>query len=255
MTALLASVRSDDEALDAAQAGAELIDLKEPDAGALGGLAIDDIVRIARQVRARYPVKPISATIGDVPTDAFDDIAARVIEVSDAGIDYVKVGVTPGPAARRCLDLLATLPATVVPVFLCDTADTEAKNAAVDDALVLHAAALRFVGVMFDTSAKDGSTLFDHVGVDTLARWLRLTRERGSMCGIAGALGWAQLEQIQALAPDVAGFRTALCTDGRRSRLDPQRVAQWASALHRAGSPASVAGTTQAGNGITGARL
>ena len=38
MTALLASVRSSEEALDAAQAGADLIDLKEPDAGALGGV-------------------------------------------------------------------------------------------------------------------------------------------------------------------------------------------------------------------------
>ena len=35
MTALLASVRSHDEALDAARAGADLIDLKEPGAGAL----------------------------------------------------------------------------------------------------------------------------------------------------------------------------------------------------------------------------
>ena len=34
MTALLASVRSHDEAFDAAQAGAEIIDLKEPDEGA-----------------------------------------------------------------------------------------------------------------------------------------------------------------------------------------------------------------------------
>jgi len=67
----------------------------------------------------------------------------------------------------------------------------------------------------------------------SLAQWLQLTRERGAMSGIAGSLGWAQFAQIRALAPDVAGFRTALCVDGRRSRLDPQRVAQWATALHR----------------------
>jgi uncharacterized protein (UPF0264 family) len=237
MTALLASVRSDDEAFDAARAGAELIDLKEPNAGALGGLSIGDITFIARQLRARYPVKPISATIGDVPMDALDEIAARVIEVSDAGIDYVKVGVTPGPSARRCLEQLANLPAAVVPVLLCDGGMDSAMND-----LVAHAATLGFVGVMFDTAGKDGSTLFDHVNSDTLARWLRLTRERGAMSGIAGSLGWAQFEQIRALAPDVAGFRTALCVDGRRSRLDPQRVAQWAAALHgpageRVGAP------------------
>jgi len=225
MTALLASVRSDDEAFDAARAGAELIDLKEPNDGALGGLAIGDIANIARQLRARYPVKPISAAIGDVPAEASDEIATRVIEVSDAGVDYVKVGVARGPAARRCIEQLASLPATVVPVLLCD--------GGMDDGLVAHAASLGFAGVMFDTASKDGGTLFDHVDVDTLARWLRLARQRGAMVGIAGALGWAQLEQIRALAPDVAGFRTALCSDGRRSRLDPERVAQWVSALHR----------------------
>ncbi|WP_233836360.1 (5-formylfuran-3-yl)methyl phosphate synthase [Paraburkholderia sp. ZP32-5] len=225
MTALLASVRSDDEAFDAARAGAELIDLKEPNDGALGGLAIGDIANIARQLRARYPVKPISAAIGDVPADAADEIATRVIEVSDAGVDYVKVGIARGPAARRCIEQLASLPATVVPVLLCD--------GGMDDDLVAHTAALGFAGVMFDTASKDGGTLFDHVDVDTLARWLRLARQRGAMVGIAGALGWAQLAQIRALAPDVAGFRTALCSDGRRSRLDPERVAQWASALHR----------------------
>ncbi|MGF6660965.1 uncharacterized protein (UPF0264 family) [Paraburkholderia atlantica] len=225
MTALLASVRSDEEAFDAARAGAELIDLKEPDDGALGGLSIGAITSIARQLRARYPVKPLSAAIGDVPADAFDEIAARVIDVSDAGVDYVKVGVARGPAARRCIEQLANLPATVVPVLLCD--------GGMDDELVSHTAALGFAGLMFDTASKDGGTLFDHVDVDSLARWLRLGRQRGAMVGIAGALGWAQLPQIRALAPDVAGFRTALCADGRRSRLDPERVAQWASALHR----------------------
>jgi uncharacterized protein (UPF0264 family) len=224
MTALLASVRSHDEAFDAARAGADLIDLKEPNAGALGGLSIGDIARIVRELRARYPVKPISATIGDLPPEALDEIAARVIDVSDTGVDYVKVGVTPGPAARRCLEQLANLPAAVVPVLLCD--------GGMEGELVAHAASLGFVGVMFDTSTKDGSTLFDHVDSDSLARWLRLVRQQGAMCGLAGSLGLAQLEQIRALAPDVAGFRTALCVDGRRSRLDPQRVADWVDALH-----------------------
>ncbi|MDR6406879.1 (5-formylfuran-3-yl)methyl phosphate synthase [Paraburkholderia terricola] len=242
MTALLASVRSHEEAFDAAQAGAELIDLKEPNAGALGGLSIGDITNIARHLRARYPVKPISATIGDVPAEALDEIAARVIEVSEAGVDYVKVGVAPGPAARRCLEHLANLPATVVPVLLCD--------GGMDGELVAYAATLGFVGVMFDTEGKDGNTLFDHVDSESLGQWLRLIREQGAMSGIAGSLGWAQLAQIRALAPDFAGFRTALCVDGRRSRLDPQRVADLAGALHSASGDRGLAGATS-GSGVS----
>jgi uncharacterized protein (UPF0264 family) len=226
MTALLASVRSYDEAFDAAQAGAELIDLKEPAEGALGGVPVDEIARIVRALRAHYPVKPISATIGDVPTGALDDISARVIGVSDAGVDYVKVGVTPGLDARRCLTQLANLPATVVPVLLCDEG--------VDVDLAAYAAELGFAGVMFDTASKDGRTLFDCVDLPTLTRCLSVIRSHGAMTGVAGSLGWAQLAQIQTLAPDFAGFRTALCAEGRMTRLDPKHVAQWADALHRA---------------------
>lgn len=228
MTALLASVRSSAEALDAAHAGAELIDLKEPGAGALGGVAVDEIARIVRALRAQYPVKPISATIGDLPTDAFDEIAARVIEVNAAGVDYVKVGVTPGPDAARCLALLASLPASVVPVLLSDDgADAE---------LAALAGTLGFAGIVFDTASKDGRTLFDCVDAGTLARCLAAAGARGAMTCVAGSLGWAQLEQIRALAPDIAGFRTALCdeAEGRGGRLDPKRVALWADALHHA---------------------
>ncbi len=226
MTALLASVRSEEEAFAAAAAGAELIDLKEPHDGALGGLPIERIGRIASTLRAQYPVKPLSAAIGDVDTEALDEIAARVLDVSNAGVDYVKVGVKPGLSARRCLDELASLPAAVVPVLLCD-------DGGVDGALVEHAASLGFVGIMFDTADKEGRTLFDHVDDETLGHWLGVARRRGAMTAIAGSLGWAQLDRILALAPDVAGFRGALCVDGRRSAIDPQRVAQWAEALHR----------------------
>ncbi|CAG4913380.1 (5-formylfuran-3-yl)methyl phosphate synthase [Paraburkholderia saeva] len=226
MTALLASVRSYDEAHDAARAGAELIDLKEPREGALGGIPVDEIARIVQALRGRFPVKPISATIGDVPNDALDDIAARVIDVSNAGVDYVKVGVTAGPSARACLAHLANLPAAVVPVLLCD----EGVDAALSD----YAAELGFAGIVFDTANKDGRTLFDRVDMATLARCLATIGAHGAMTGVAGSLGWAQLAQIHALKPDIAGFRTALCTEGRSARLDPGHVARWADALHRA---------------------
>jgi uncharacterized protein (UPF0264 family) len=224
MTALLASVRSSEEALDAAQAGADLIDLKEPDAGALGGVALGDITRIVTLLRPRYPVKPISATIGDVPTDALEEIARRVIEVSNTGVDYVKVGVTPGAAARHCLVALANLPAAVVPVLLCD--------AGIDTELVCFAAGLGFAGIVFDTANKNGQSIFDCVDMDTLKKSLREASAHGGMTGLAGSMNWTHLSAIHELAPDIAGFRTALCEKGRGSRLDPARVVQWAEALH-----------------------
>lgn len=233
MTALLASVRSAEEAFDAAGAGADLIDLKEPLEGALGGVSIDNIWRIARTLRSRYPVKPISATIGDLPPDALDAIAARVDEVGETGVDFVKVGVVPGPHARDCLTRIAGLHANVLPVLLCDDG--------VDAELVEHAISLGFAGIVFDTAGKTGRTLLDCIDRATLARYIATIRASGAMACIAGSLGWTQLDAIRALAPDVAGFRTALCENGRTSRLDPRRVAQWADALHHAAAVTSTA--------------
>jgi uncharacterized protein (UPF0264 family) len=225
MTALLASVRSEEEAFDAAKAGAELIDLKEPGAGALGGVLIGDLARIVPALRAQYPVRPISAAIGDLPNDALNEMATRVLDVAATGVDYVKVGVTPGPGAANCLRFLASLPAAVVPVLLSDHG--------VDRALCALAAQLGFKGIVFDTASKNGRTLFDCVDVNTLAACLAEARSRGTMTALAGSLGWDDLVRIRALAPDIAGLRGALCDerDGRTGRLDPRRVEKWATAL------------------------
>jgi (5-formylfuran-3-yl)methyl phosphate synthase len=226
MTALLASVRSADEAIDAADAGADLIDLKEPNAGALGGVAIRDIAHIVREVRARYALRPISATIGDLPNDALDEIASRVIEVAATGVDYVKVGVSPGVGASACLRFLAGLPAAVVPVLLSDSG--------VDRGLAALAARLGFVGIVFDTARKDGRTLFDCCDIDGLASCIADARSCGAMTAVAGSLGWGDLDSIRLLAPDIAGFRGALCDQGRVGRIDPDRVGRWVRALHAA---------------------
>ncbi|KND62414.1 duf556 family protein [Candidatus Burkholderia verschuerenii] len=226
MTVLLASVRSVAEALDAAQAGADIIDLKEPAAGALGGVATDEIARIVRALRTRYAVRPISATIGDLPAHALDEIAARVVEVAATGVDYVKVGVSPGLDGFACLRHLAGLPAAVVPVLLSDFG--------LDGALVALAVQLGFPAIVFDTSIKDGRTLFDCVDLEVLGLCLDQVRSHGVMCALAGSLRWSDLARVRFFAPDIVGFRGALCSGvgGRAGVLDPQRVRMFASALH-----------------------
>jgi (5-formylfuran-3-yl)methyl phosphate synthase len=227
MTALLASVRSADEALDAARAGADLIDLKEPDAGSLGAVPTDEITRIVGLLRAQYAARPISAAVGDLSDFALDETTARVLEIAGTGVDYVKVGVSSlSPGAAECLLHLADLPAAVVPVLLSDDG--------VDIELVALASRLGFAGIMFDTAAKDGRTLFDCVAIDVLRMALAHARAYGVMTGLAGSLRYADLEAIRSLAPDIAGFRGALCDErsGRRGRLDPSRVEALARALH-----------------------
>jgi uncharacterized protein (UPF0264 family) len=94
---MLVSVRSVDEALLAARGGADFIDLKEPNEGALGGLPTATIGAIVGALRAHGIDLPVSATIGDLPMLARDAILAQVDAVGACGVDYVKVGIDRGP--------------------------------------------------------------------------------------------------------------------------------------------------------------
>jgi len=227
---LLVSVRSVEEALLAAEGGADFIDLKEPGQGALGGLPIATIRSIVAALRRQGSGLALSATIGDVAMHEADRIAACVDAVGACGVDYVKVGILRAPEARRVLAALAASGWPVVPVFIADQG--------FDWADVEFACALGFPGVMADTQDKLAGSLFDAVGNDALRRFVATVRAAGPMVGLAGALRAAHEPLLRALAPDFAGFRTAVCAGDRSSALDPQRLRALA-ALMRGRQPSA----------------
>jgi (5-formylfuran-3-yl)methyl phosphate synthase len=213
---LLVSVRNVEEALLVAEGGADFIDLKEPGAGALGGLPIATIHAIVDALRRQGRGLPVSATIGDVPMHDIDRIATRVAAVGACGVDYVKVGIERAPQARTVLDMLARSGHAIVPVFIADKG--------LDASHVAHACSLRFPGVMADTADKLTGSLFDVLPMYELRRFVATVRAAGAMVGLAGALRAEHISQLSALAPDFAGFRTAVCVGDRSSALDPQRL-------------------------------
>ena len=225
MMRLLVSVRSVDEALLAASEGADFIDLKEPGRGALGGLPVASIAAIVAALRSRRITLPVSATIGDLPMHALSDIRARVDAVGACGVDYVKVGVTRDPGASAVLDGLAHCGAAVVPVFIADRG--------LDDALVAQAAALGFPALMADTADKRAGSLFDVVPAAALHRFIAAARAAGALVGLAGALQRSHAAALAALAPDFAGFRSAVCLGGRSQALDAQCLRDLVEAMRR----------------------
>jgi (5-formylfuran-3-yl)methyl phosphate synthase len=210
---LLVSVRSVEEALLAADGGADFIDLKEPGQGALGGLPPGTIRAIVAALRRHAGGLAISATIGDVPIHETARIAARVDAVGACGVDYVKVGIERKPQARAVLDGLAASGWPIVPVFIADQG--------LEAADVEHACALGFAGVMADTFDKKAGSLFDAVTLQALHRFVATARAAGTMVGVAGALRATHEPLLRALGPDFAGFRTAVCVGDRTAALDP----------------------------------
>jgi uncharacterized protein (UPF0264 family) len=225
---LLVSVRSASEALVAARNGADFIDAKEPARGALGDLPLPTIRAIVDCLRDAGIDQPVSATIGDLPMHALPQIVERVDAVAECGVDYVKVGIEPQPAAYEVLDALAHCVAPVVPVFIADRG--------LEPELIVRALGLGFPGVMADTANKRAGSLFDAVTRVALARFVARARAAHVMVGLAGALQLAHAHVLAELAPDFAGFRSAVCEGSRSGALDALRLRELAAALHRLAS-------------------
>lgn len=220
---VLVSVRSVAEANLVATGGAHLIDLKEPGQGALGGLPLPVIHNILAALQAQGCRLPVSATIGDVPMEALDDILQRVQAVAACGVDYVKVGITRTPGAAAVLDALAGCGLPVVPVFIADQG--------VDSAQWQRALGQGFAGVMVDTADKRAGSLFEVMTDAQLGGLVAAARSAGVMVGLAGALRLAHVDRLAALAPDFAGFRSAVCDGDRSGALVVERLVGLVRAL------------------------
>jgi len=230
---VLVSVRDEREASVAADAGVDFIDLKEPSAGALGGLSPHVIRRILRALGPRVGGSQLSATIGDVPVAAAEAILARVAEVADCGVDLVKVGVPGqgGDEAMRLIDRLARCGCPLVPVLIADRG--------LSDAFLASVVARPFAAVMLDTQAKDAGSLLAMLSAKRLAHFVGRARGSGLPAGLAGALRLPELPQLRALAPDFAGFRSAVCAGTRSAALDAGLLQDLlAAARGTAGAPA-----------------
>jgi (5-formylfuran-3-yl)methyl phosphate synthase len=239
MSLLLASVRSPEEALIACAGGADIIDLKEPAAGALGRLPDTTIAAVLRAVAGR---KPASATIGDLPLEP-RSVWDAVLAMAATGVDIVKLGMFAG-------DLPATLAGLAGPardgVHLVAVLFADRQP---DLDVVARCADAGFFGVMLDTADKRAGPLTRHLPVEALARFVAAARRQGLLSGLAGSLAVADVPVLLPLAPDYLGFRSALTAGGRSGPLDAAAVTSIRRALDQtllASSATAAAGAQSA---------
>ena len=234
MTAMLASVRTTEEALLALAGGADIIDLKDPARGALGALAEATSRQILAALGGRIPV---SATIGDFPSMIPAELLAAAERTADTGVDFVKAGFFPSPRQAKCARALLPL-ARRVPMVAVLFADC-----APDLDLMDTLAACGFAGVMLDTADKRAGSLLRHLDLAHLAAFVGRARARRLFSGLAGSLKLADVSLLLPLDADYLGFRGALCCGDRSSALDPDALARVRAAMPRTqGSTSSPAG-------------
>jgi len=208
MTGMLASVSSVDEALNVLQAGVDIIDLKQPANGALGAL---DCWLVADIVTEIAGLRPVSATIGDLPVLP-DIIYKAVAGMSSTGVDFIKIGFFPGgdwPATITGLDTFTKQGLQLIAVLFADTQpDFSIINLLKDGG---------FSGVMLDTRNKARGSLTSVMTHTEIAQFIALAKSKQLLCGLAGSLSTSDVPALLAMQPDYLGFRSALCKKNQRT--------------------------------------
>ena len=215
MTGMLASVNSLIEARLVLQVGVDIIDLKQPDQGALGALALVDVKEIVAEVNSRCPV---SATIGDLPLQA-QAVYNATKAMAETGVDYVKIGFFPGGDLQATLDKLSILALNykLIAVLFADTQPDFSMLSALKTA--------GFTGVMVDTMNKSGGSLTQLMSEQGLSAFVKQAREYDLLCGLAGSLRLADISFLLTYKSDYLGFRGALCqAHDRIGQLDRTAV-------------------------------
>ena len=218
MTGMLASVNSLAEALLVLNAEVDIIDLKQPEQGALGALEVADVKKIVAEIAGRCPV---SATIGDLPMQP-ELVFNAVKAMSETGVDYIKIGFFPGDDWQGTVNKLAELTGQNHALIAVLFADTQ-----FDFAIIKLLKVAGFKGVMLDTMNKQSGALLQVMSMAKIVGFIAQVRKLELMCGLAGSL---RLEDIPVLLPnkvDYLGFRGALCQAGNRvGQLNKQAVMQ-----------------------------
>jgi uncharacterized protein (UPF0264 family) len=224
MTQLLVSVTDTREALIAADAGADIIDIKNPQTGALGALPLAEIEQIVQAVNGR---KLTSATIGDKAMEA-ESIMYDIAHTVATGVDIVKVGFFGSEHHNACIRALRGIIQQEVRVVAVLFADE-----AYDFDLLPELERSGFYGVMLDTVKKDGSSLLDYISLKDLRCFVESAKFYKLQSGLAGSLKQEHVPVLAALNPDYLGFRGALCENSeRKNPLNYERIDNLYRVLH-----------------------
>jgi uncharacterized protein (UPF0264 family) len=215
---LLVSPKDEDEALEAAAGGADIIDVKNPVEGSLGA-SFPWIIRRVREVVPRET--EISATLGDLPylpgTASLAALGAAI-----CGANYVKAGLLGPSSVEEAAYLMSCVRRTVKeldpPVKVVAAGYADWRRAGTVEPLLIPEIAKRSGSqiAMLDTKIKDGKRLFDFLSQKDLSFFVETSHEMGLLTALAGSLQRADIPILLRLNVDVIGVRTAACENLNR---------------------------------------
>ena len=214
----MVSVQDVDEALEAEQGGADVVDVKNLQEALVGS----GHPSIVRQVRGIIPVeKHVSVTLGVVPNQP-GTVAMAVYAAAHLDATSVKVGFQRGDydtavdvlrQARRALEGFNTK--LIGSVF----ADNELYEDGLDPLCMVQLAKDgECDGFLIDTLTKDGRNLFDFMPEPVLRDIVLRGKQMGMSTALSGHLKINDLDELARINPDIVGVRGAVCSNGDRGR-------------------------------------
>lgn len=225
---LLVSVRSAEEATAAVEAGADLIDVKEPSKGALGPAESEVVSAVIAAVDGKVPV---SAALGEWSPNSLTEAVWHL----ELPLQYIKWGLagytaTPG-WGEDLLDTRRQVPARIDVVAVA-YADWQKAKSVPPAEVVKFAKRYRYRACLIDTYTKDGKTLLNYLKPDALAELVTSLKASNIKVALGGSLGIDQLKHLKGIAPDWFAVRGSVCVGGKRDgSLDPGRIKKWKDAL------------------------
>ncbi|HOV52411.1 MAG TPA: (5-formylfuran-3-yl)methyl phosphate synthase, partial [Methanothrix sp.] len=147
-----------------------------------------------------------------------------------AGADYIKAGLlgvkTPEQAEEMLQGIVRSVkdydPAKRV---VASGYSDYLRAGSISPILLPEAAAKAGADVvMVDTAIKDGRPTFDFMGEQDLASFVALGHANGLQVALAGSIGFAHLELLRRLDPDIIGVRGIVCGGDRNAAVQKELV-------------------------------
>ena len=207
------SVKNRGEALEAVEGGGHIIDVKNPDEGALGA----NFPWVIREVREVVPDGiEVSATIGDLPNlPGASSLAALGATVS--GADYVKASLfgvkTPSEAAYLIGEVCRAAKEhdKSTKVIAAGYADYQKIGCLSPLELPEIARKAGADGAMVDVNVKTHGGLFELLSDDELRGFVDESHKLGLTVSLAGSLDNGDMARVFDLGADIVGVRRAVC--------------------------------------------
>jgi hypothetical protein len=211
----MVSVQNLAEAIEAAEGGADIVDVKNLQEALVGSAH----PLVVKEVRELVPLqKHASVTLGVVPnqsgTVAMAAYAAGMLEATSVKVGFMNTEYEQAvQILNDCRVALEGFDTKLIGSLFADNPLYDGLDA---HCMVELASETKCDGWLIDTLTKDGRNLFDFIPENELREMVFKSKEMGMSTALSGHLKISDLDELARINPDIVGVRGAVCQKGDR---------------------------------------